>query len=315
MTNLWLILMVGDLNLENKILRDKNGLTQEEFLIRYDAKKYDRPSVTVDMLIFTAHKVEIGNYRKNPKMELQLLLIKRAEHPFLGQWALPGGFVDMNESIGEAAGRELQEETNLENIYLEQLFTWGDVDRDPRTRIISTSYIALADQAELGIKAGDDAADAKWFTITYNVLQTKKSMTESGFRGENSVEIALQNSDTRLSSVINLEKLAAGKHFNKTSKVVSSDGIAFDHSLMIENAMDWLKSKIKYADIAFRLMPEYFTLSELQQVYEVILGEKLPAAAFRRKIACMVIKTNQFTKDAGHRPSALYKFNVYWDEK
>ena len=116
-------------------LKNKQGLTEEQFLARYDAGKYERPSVTVDMLIFTVTDEENQNYRKLPEKVLRLLLIKRGDHPYIGQWALPGGFVEMDESLDEAALRELQEETNIKNIYMEQLYTWGDIGRDPRTRL------------------------------------------------------------------------------------------------------------------------------------------------------------------------------------
>lgn len=124
---------------ETKMI-NRQGLTEEQFLTTYDASKYERPSVTVDMLILTVTEEEKKNYRKLPEKVLKLLMIKRGDHPYMGQWALPGGFVQMNESLDEAAGRELKEETNIDDIYMEQLYTWGDVARDPRTRVISASY-------------------------------------------------------------------------------------------------------------------------------------------------------------------------------
>ena len=126
-------------------VKNKDGLTEKEFLRSYDSDKYKKPSVTVDTLIFTIDEKVSKNYRKLPEKELKILMVKRADHPFIGQWAIPGGFVDINESMEEAAERELFEETGVNNIYLEQLYTWGDVDRDPRTRVISTSYMALVD--------------------------------------------------------------------------------------------------------------------------------------------------------------------------
>jgi len=122
---------------------NKQGLTAEQFLSTYDASKYPRPSVTVDMLIFSVTDEEKKNYRKLPEKVLRLLMIKRGDHPYLGQWALPGGFVKMDESLDEAALRELKEETNINDIYMEQLYTWGAVARDPRTRVISVSYMSL----------------------------------------------------------------------------------------------------------------------------------------------------------------------------
>ena len=154
--------------------RNKMGLTEEEFLAQYDSGKYERPSVTVDMLIFTVTDVESDNYRKLPEKALKLLPDQRGDHPCIGQWALPGGFVQMDESLEEAAYRELKEETGVDKVYLEQLYTWGDPDRDPRTRVISTSYLSLTVSSGLDIKASDDADDARWFTVTYRVFKEQK---------------------------------------------------------------------------------------------------------------------------------------------
>lgn len=163
----------------NKIKKlNKQGLTEEEFLKAYDASKFERPSVTTDMLIFTVMEKENKNYRKLPEKTLKLLMIKRGDHPCLGWWALPGGFVNMDESLDQGALRELKEETNIDNIYMEQLYTWGDVDRDPRTRIITTSYMALVDSQALNIKASDDADDAKWFDVSYKLYQEQKTVNE-----------------------------------------------------------------------------------------------------------------------------------------
>lgn len=295
-----------------EILRNRQGLTEEEFLEKYDASMFERPSVTVDMLIFTVVNEEEENYRKLPEKALKLLMVKRGDHPFMGQWALPGGFISMQESIEDAALRELKTETNVDNVYMEQLYTWGDVGRDPRTRVISCSYMALADSAKLNIVAGDDADDAKWFNIRYNITQEKKTITEKGYIAEKLYSINLWNDTYALSGTVKVVEVIEGKVIKSSREVVESNGIAFDHAKMIEYGIERLKNKIEYTDIAFNLMPELFTLSELQQVYEVVLGKELLAAAFRRKIADMVIETNQFTKDAGHRPSKLYRFNHSW---
>lgn len=295
-----------------EILRNKQGVTEEEFLEKYDASMYERPSVTVDMLIFTVTNEMEENYRKLPEKTLKLLMVKRGDHPFMGQWALPGGFVSMQESIEDAALRELKTETNVDNVYMEQLYTWGDVGRDPRTRVISCSYMALADSAKLKIVAGDDADDAKWFNIRYNITQEKKTITEKGYIAEKLYSLNLLNGIEALSATVKVVEAVEGKGIKTSRELVESNGIAFDHAKMIEYGIERLKNKIEYTDIAFNLMSELFTLSELQQVYEVVLGKELLAAAFRRKIADMVIETNQFTKDAGHRPSKLYRFKHSW---
>lgn len=295
-----------------EILRNRQGLSEEEFLEKYDASMFERPSVTVDMLIFTVVNEDEENYRKLPEKSLKLLMVKRGDHPFMGQWALPGGFVTVQESLEDAALRELKTETNVDNVYMEQLYTWGDVGRDPRTRVISCAYMALADSTKLNIVAGDDADDAKWFNIRCSLSQEKKTITEKGYIAEMLYLITLWNSTETLSATVKVVETVEGNVIKVSREVVNSTGIAFDHAEMIEYGIERLKNKIEYTDIAFNLMPELFTLSELQQVYEVILGKELLAAAFRRKIADMVIETNQFTKDAGHRPSKLYRFNNVW---
>ena len=191
-------------------IQQAGGLTEEEFLSAYDASKYERPSVTVDMLVFTVTDEEKENYRKLPKKVLRLLMIKRGDHPFIGQWALPGGFVNMNESLDEAALRELKEETNIDNIYMEQLYTWGDVDRDPRTRVISASYMSLVDSSTLDIKASDDADDAKWFTVSCKMYQEQKTVTENGYVLQRWFRLTLSNDDDELYAIVKTEKTVDG---------------------------------------------------------------------------------------------------------
>ncbi len=298
--------------MQDNILKNKLGLTEEQFLSTYDASKFERPSVTVDMLIFTVTDEEKKNYRRLPEKVLRLLMIKRGDHPYIGQWALPGGFVQMNESLDEGAYRELKEETNIDDIYIEQLYTWGDVGRDPRTRVISASYMSLVDSSTLDIKASDDADDAKWFTVSCKLYQEQKTVTEKGYVLQRLFKLSLSNDENSLSSVVKIIKTVEGKVTKVEREVIESNGIAFDHAKIIEYAIERLRSKIEYTDIAFNLMPELFTLTELQQVYEVILDTELLKANFRRKTADMVIETNEYTKDAGHRPSKLFRFNPNW---
>ena len=120
------------------------------------AYEYDHPhpAVTVDIAIFTIR----GD-------ELKVLLIKRALEPFVGRWALPGGFVGIDESLIDAAKRELAEETGVSAAYLEQLYTFGAPDRDPRERVISVTYFALMPSDALEIKAASDAEGVGWFSI------------------------------------------------------------------------------------------------------------------------------------------------------
>jgi 8-oxo-dGTP diphosphatase len=120
----------------------------------YDPSRYDRPSVTVDVVIFTLQN-----------SELHVLLVKRKNWPFEGRWAIPGGFINMDESLEQAARRELEEETGVRDIYLEQLYTFGSPRRDPRTRVISIAYIALVRADTQTLRASDESIDVRWYAV------------------------------------------------------------------------------------------------------------------------------------------------------
>ncbi|HUV89665.1 MAG TPA: NUDIX domain-containing protein [Anaerolineae bacterium] len=205
---------------------------------------YPRPSVTADVIIFTLR----GN-------DLQVLLIRRKYSPFEGMWAIPGGFVGISESLEEAARRELEEEAGVRDVYLEQLYTFGDPGRDPRGRVITVAYFALVPAAVISPRAGDDAAEARWW------------------------------------SVVHLPPLA------------------FDHVGILAYALKRLRYKLEYTAVGFELLPEVFTLSELQAAYEIILGEKLDKRNFRRKILrAEVIEETGQTRTGEGRPARLYRF-------
>ena len=120
----------------------------------YDPAQYDRPSVTVDVVIFTLQE-----------RELHVLLVKRKRWPFEGRWAIPGGFIQMDESLEQAARRELEEETGVRDIYLEQLYTFGNPKRDPRTRVISVAYIALVRADTQTLRISEESIDVRWFPV------------------------------------------------------------------------------------------------------------------------------------------------------
>lgn len=254
-------------NMSDNNIKNKQGLTEEQFLAAYDASKFERPSVTVDMLIFTVtdevdkrdetnktnevvevveEKIGLGSlYGK----ALKLLMIKRGDHPCIGQWALPGGFVNMDESLEEAAYRELKEETNIDNIYMEQFYTWGDVGRDPRTRIISCSYLTLVDNFmlnRLNIKAADDADDAKWFTVSCKLHHEQKFVTGEGYKLCRRFKLSLINGDENLSAKENLSaivetiKIKKGEMVKVERVLVESNGIAFDHGKIIQCGIESL---------------------------------------------------------------------------
>lgn len=215
----------------------------------YDPNKYNRPSVTVDAVLFSI-----------VDSELKVLLVRRKYHPFAGAWAFPGGFVRIDECLEDAVYRELNEETGIkpDTLYLEQLYTFGDPKRDPRMRIITVSYFALVGADKINKpKAGDDAADTRWFSAYH------------------------------------------------------PPKLAFDHNQILNYAITRLRYKLEYSAAAFQLLPEMFTLRELQQAYEIVLGEKLDKGNFRSKLrkSNVVEATPQYFQTKG-RPAQLYRFKA-----
>jgi 8-oxo-dGTP diphosphatase len=206
--------------------------------------QYPHPAVTTDVALFTLRE-----------QQLQLLLIKRGNEPHAGTWALPGGFLEIDEDLEECAKRELEEETGISGVYLEQLYTFGNPKRDPRERVISVTYYALIPSNRLQLKASSDAAEAAWFS---------------------------------------LERLPE---------------LAFDHDEIIELARNRLAAKMTYSTIAFQFMPETFTLSELQSVYEILRNEPLDKRNFRKWMLSldMIQETGEMRRNGSHRPAKTYR--------
>lgn len=272
--------------------------SEEEFLKNYDSSSFEKLSVTSDILIFSVADGTQENYRKLNEKHFAILLVKRDDYPFKNKWCLPGGFINIDETTSDAAKRVLKNETNLEDIYLEQLYTFDAVDRDPRMRIISTSYMALVDKNKLHNKLSDNAA---WFNMT--ILES-----------DNEINVKLDNGNTNFTFTVG-KTLKEHTTDRYEYKIIKNDNLAFDHPLAIVSGISRLKNKIEYTDIVFNMMPEYFTLGELQQVYEVILGRELLDPAFRRIIASKVEKTNKVKTGGGHRPSVLFKYRSKNDKK
>jgi len=193
---------------------------EKKFLEEFDPSQYQNPAVAADTALFAAD----GN-------TLKVLLIRRGGYPYKGRWALPGGFVDIDEDIRDSAVRELEEETGLTDIYIEQAFVWGKPDRDPRQRVITVSYIALADYAALDAKAGDDAAEAEWFALT----DWHMSETDDAVR----ISYKLVGDET-LSPVVEYPK-------GRMQDIVRIDdgGLAFDHAESVAYSFMCLKQRIQ----------------------------------------------------------------------
>lgn len=298
-----------DLNIKNK-----NGLTEKEFLEGYKPGNYERPSNTVDMLLFTVDDEPVEG--KDPKKVLKLLLIKRGDHPYMGCWAIPGGFVNIKEGLSSACYRELKEETNVENVYFEQLKTFGDdVNRDPRMRVISVAYLALADKSNLKPVAGDDADETKWFTVKKDFLSS--DINEKERADIYNLSLISDDGEIRIGYQVKERYVKNGliKTVEPSYKPLawSKDELAFDHFEIVDCALERLKNKIEYTPIAFNLLPKYFTLREVQKVYEAILNppKEFSRAGFQRKIKKMVIKTEQ-EKNTKGRTATCYMFNEEW---
>ena len=267
--------------------------TEKEFLKNYNIKYYKQLSLTVDLLIFSVSEENVLNYRMKNKKKMSLLLVKRNTFPYKDMWCLPGGFINPDmETLEDCAKRILKEETNLSKIYLEQLYTFDAINRDPRCRVISSSYMALVDKNKLSNKINTNAS---WFDII------------SYIDNKDLIEVILDNGKEQITFTIKktLRELTTDRY---SFSILENTSLAFDHPLVIVSGMERLRNKLGYTDIVFNMMPKYFTLGELQQVYEVILGKKLLAPAFRRIIAKKIEKTEKIESGKGHRPSVLYQY-------
>ncbi len=265
--------------------------SEEEFLKNYDSSPFEKLSMTTDILIVSISDEPHTNYRKTDKKHMSILLVKRDDYPFKDKWCLPGGFLDVKEDLEDCPLRILERETNLKNIYLEQLYTFGSVKRDPRMRIVSTSYMALIDKDQLKYTLNNNAL---WFDVIV--------MEEN-----NIVDVILINGDITIK--FKIKKVLKEKTTDRYKfEIIENESLAFDHPLVILSGLERLKNKIEYTDIVFNMLPEYFTLGELQQVYEIILNKKLLDPAFRRIIADKVEKTDKIKTGGGHRPSAMFRY-------
>ncbi|MEK7648681.1 MAG: NUDIX domain-containing protein [Patescibacteria group bacterium] len=208
-------------------------------------KQFVHAILATDIVIFT---IQNG--------QLKVLLIKMTRQPYVNMWAIPGGLITPDESADEAALRHLRAKTNVKDVYLEQLYTFGRVDRDPRGRVVSVAYFALIPSTNVSLKTTADYAGIDWFPI---------------------------------------KKLPS---------------LAYDHSEIISRAIDRLKSKLAYSTISYSLLSKEFTLSELQSVYEVILGRKLDKRNFRKKILSLglIRATGKKRRGTANRPAELYTF-------
>ena len=210
--------------------------------------EFERPGLTVDCVIFGLNLDE---------ETLKVMLIQRDVEPYEGVWAIPGGIVRPGETLMQAATRELEEETGIKDVFLEQLYTFGDPDRDPRGWIVSVAYYALVSPDKHDIRATADAREAQWFPVT------------------------------------------------------SVPRLAFDHEEILARALERIRGKLTYAPLGFELLPQKFTIKQLQKVYEIVLGRTLDNRNFRKKIFAMDVlrELGEMQKGVPHRAARLYKFD------
>lgn len=207
--------------------------------------RYPHPAVTTDCVIFGFDGAR-----------LNVLLVKRGIDPFMGMWAFPGGFLNMDESAEEGALRELREETGLSEAYIEQFHTYSSPGRDPRERVITIAFLALIRIRD--VHGGDDAADARWFAVD------------------------------------------------------DVPHLAFDHDTILRDALHRLRERIHFHPVGHDLLPERFTIRQLQSLYEAVLGIRFDRRNFSKKMFHLDILTRQECNadPTAKRAARLYSFNL-----
>lgn len=287
------------------------GNSEKEFLSNYDENNYKRPSVTNDILIFTTEDKIEKNQRKVPNKGMQILLIKRDNHPDKGKWSLPGGFIEIDEGLEESAKNKLREKTGIDNVYIEQLYTFGDLDRDKRTRVITIAYMALIEKDKIQKVQAKNLKEIKWFWIEKNIIESLEK--DKLFINKYSLELISEDGLDKIQYTV-LEEISKDLINNKKVSYeyndVSNDMLSFDHYKIIDYGIDRIRNKVEYTSIAFNLLPRLFTVKELQNVYEAIIGREI--LNFRRKMGDMIIETDEVIEGKPFRPAKVFRFNEKW---
>ena len=276
----------------------------KNFLSLYSDSKYEKPSVTVDGVIFRIFSKENKNYRKLPQKKLQVFLTKRQYPPFKNKYSVVGTFIDLKHELNKTMKLCVKNKVNLTNYYFEQLFTFGETTRDPRDRVLSVSYMLLTNSNE-------NLQNGKWFDVELTEQKSDLTTNENGFVAHKKIAITLTSDDEILENIIEVNNTKNGLEETKNLTIIKNE-LAFDHISIIYHALERLKNKLEYTDIIFNLLTKEFTLTELKQCYELILREHLLDANFRRKISKMVTAIDKFDGAKGHRTSKLFVHNPNW---
>lgn len=229
-------------------MRTKNFDTEKDFLRAYNIHDYDIPLSSVDMAIFTLREDALA-----------VLLVRRAQFPKKGRWALPGGFIDVqhDKDLDHTAQRKLYEKTGIKTAYLEQVVTRGDKRRDPRGWSLSVAYNALIDSSQIQLSVNEASEAAAWVPVEEALKDYK---------------------------------------------------LAFDHDEILQQCLERLRAKVQYTSLPIHLLPGDFTLSELQQVFEIVLDKSVEKKAFRRRILdAQILEETGAARITGKRPAKLYR--------
>lgn len=217
--------------------KNQAGQTLEQFLEEYDPDKYQTPSCTTDAVVFSYTGKECRSVKG-----IKLLLVKRSNHPSIGCWALPGGFANMRENLEDTARRELAEETGVDNLAMEQIAVYGDYDRDPRTRVITTAFLSLVNEKDVAVKAGDDAADAVWCNVS--VECEKLEWNQEWMKNTYILTVENEDKGLRTKAVVE-ERIRQGLIKEQKFSVKEPGEIACDHAAIIVQAFMILKDRLR----------------------------------------------------------------------
>ena len=252
--------------------------SEKEFLKNYDADAYSHPSLSVDVVVLCCHEGK-----------LYTILKKRENHPFMHHWGLVGSFMAIDEHLSTTAARALKSKIGVEDLYLEQLYTFSNPARDPRTRVVSVVYFGLIPFEAI-----------RNFALPENACLAEIEVPWKGETGGNIIA----------------RKLEASEDKNAFASTDSELKLAFDHADILGLTIKRLRGKLNYTDIAYKLLPTYFRLRNLQDVHEAILGKTVNKDSFRRRMLAtkQLRATGRQEKSVTHRPAELYEYIAETEE-